>query len=93
MDDKKLVGERGKNRNKYHFQVFNDLDDTNGYFFTLQDICDAYKISRSSANNILTKKPTHKYKHLRIERTCIPVVQVELGISDDDMAKYLPQLL
>ena len=93
MEDKRRRGDRGRNKNKYHFRVYNEIEDTNEYFFTLQDICDKYNISRSTANNILMSKQTGKYDYLKIERSCKPVVQIELNISDEDMIKYLPQLL
>jgi len=97
MDEevKRSRGDRGKNKQKYHYSVYNHENNEKEYFFTLQDICDRYTISRSTANNMLMGKVVkfNQFNNITIQRDCKSVVQVELKISDDDMVKYLPHLL
>ena len=96
MDEvKRSRGDRGKNNKKYHYSVVNNETNEKEYFFTLQDICNRYTISRSTANNMLMGKVVkfNQFNNITIERDCKPVVQVELKISEEDMVKYLPELL
>ncbi len=90
---KRGVGKRGKNKSKYHFCVYDGDEDKVRYYCTIRDIQETYKMCRSTVHNMLKGKRSKKYPNIKIERDHKPVIQIDLDLSNEDMAKYFPNKL